>query len=499
MTDNHGWDVLIETANQLDPTDPLTMHEPNVECKIQIKSTDKNKRAVQVTLSNLHKMASTPLPAFYALLEFDDNDIPTSMYLLHVDNELTRKILLKIRQLTAANKKTKLNEKNMTLKFTNEMRIIAPFGKHLKGFILATVGISPTAYVREKQLFLDRVGFEKGKHEFRFNIEGNEQLEKLVSMSLGTGGSVEVKDVLTMVTRFGISEELPQFRCESAVVEILKVTPDSKGDAEFRFPSTGLALNFEIDVYKNGLNDWVPAEMRRVRIRSKLLDIHIGLNFSQINILIRLDSDELVDLAEATKAFKLYNALRTPQKLTLTLKVDNKIIPMNLDHTNSALEYFAHLNVIETLQSLKNSFEHYDKLEILMPDIWKKAPLIELMSAVINNRHEHMSLKFPLSAGPGPLAEAHVFNVVDFIIGKTLFLVVYVVTGEVKKESDEVYVIMPRMIEVLYKTIIHKDDAQVAISQELLSKLVSDYETCNVRFDMTEFYIQILRRRVERQ
>ena len=489
LTDNHGWDVLIETENELDPTDPLTMHEPIVECKVQIKSTDKNKKSVPVTLSNLKKMATTPLPAFYTLLEFDDNDMPSNMYILHVNNELAKKILTRIRQLTAADKKTKLNERTMTLNFTDDMQVLPPFGNNLKRIILDTVGTSPSTYVREKQLFLDQVGFEKGNHEFRFNIEGNEQLEQLISMTLGTGGSVNVKDVLTMVTRFGISEELPEFRSDSAVIEILKVRPDSQGIAEFRFPSTGLALTFNVEVYKNGLNSWVPPEMRRVRISSELLDIQIGVNSSFINLIIRLDSSAMVDLADAAKTFKLYNALRTPKKISLTVKIDDIIIPLKLDHKEPAPEYYSHLSIIETLQSLKHSFEFYDKLDVQLPEIWKKATHIHLISTLINNEADQMQLRFPLAGGPGSLSEAHLINAAELTINKITFMIVYAVIGEAIMDENEIYTIKPTTIKILYKTFIHKDEAQNIITRELMSELVNNYETCEVCFNMIDAYV----------
>lgn len=65
--DKTGWDFFIEFNDAFDKSLPLDMQHPRIEAKVQVKSTQSVKRSVQVSLSNLQRLATSIQPAFLCL------------------------------------------------------------------------------------------------------------------------------------------------------------------------------------------------------------------------------------------------------------------------------------------------------------------------------------------------------------------------------------------------------------------------------------------------
>ena len=68
--DETGWDFHVEfpfTSNPDFPL-PLDMQKSPIECKIQVKATNTQNKSVQITLSVLHRLVKSPLPAFIAFI-----------------------------------------------------------------------------------------------------------------------------------------------------------------------------------------------------------------------------------------------------------------------------------------------------------------------------------------------------------------------------------------------------------------------------------------------
>jgi len=487
-SDDHGWDLFIEMDNELDSANPLYMHEPLTECKIQIKSTDGDKKSVAVTLSNLKKLATTPLPAFYVLIEFGATQIPKNVYIQHVDNELTSKILSKIRELTSKDKSVKLNKKTMTIRFDESMSVKPLTAETIKNIISRVVGPSHLSYVEQKKTFLSSAGFEKGARSLTFSIDGGENLEQLISMTLGLGGSVPVSDVASFFTRFGVSEAIPNLSSTTAVVEILKVNPEEKGILEMRFPGTGASLAFAVDMYRGGLSSWVPKALRKLRLDSPLLEITIGAYDAFIKLNIKLDNEEPVELNDAVKIYKLCGLLRTPQKIHLTFRLEAAPIRLNLNHTGLDADHSLSLQVLEALLRIKSEFELFDPLPVQLSQIWDNVRYIDLMSYVLGNDFENLTLNFELTNGPGNIEGGHYLGVAELVIGDVLFLAAYAMVGNVKFSGETTYQLIPTQVNILYKTVISSisnDDGSV---WEELREIAKNYECKGILFDLIEPY-----------
>lgn len=79
QTDRHGWDVFTELEQDRGYLNQLTLHESIITGTVQVKSTTTKKLTVDVTLSNLRKMATSPLPSFNVLVDYSNGPITNTL------------------------------------------------------------------------------------------------------------------------------------------------------------------------------------------------------------------------------------------------------------------------------------------------------------------------------------------------------------------------------------------------------------------------------------
>ena len=77
--DKTGWDFFVEFPFDSDLS-PKKIHKPAFECKVQVKATDKNDRKLSITLSNLRRLITAQMPAFFVFIEFDKNCLIESQW-----------------------------------------------------------------------------------------------------------------------------------------------------------------------------------------------------------------------------------------------------------------------------------------------------------------------------------------------------------------------------------------------------------------------------------
>ena len=196
VSDRNGWDLYVEIDEENMFLDAMSLHEGQVETKIQVKTTDGKNKFVDVELSNLKKMVTTPVPAFYVLIGYEGGESPAAAYLYHVDKELIDRVLKKIASLVAVNPKVKLNKRTMRLNFTQSITPLK--GSRLREMMVSMIGGKSLKYIEQKTKYLESSGFEQGAHKLSFSIQGDDQLKQFIDMSLGFKGSLgSVRKVLS--------------------------------------------------------------------------------------------------------------------------------------------------------------------------------------------------------------------------------------------------------------------------------------------------------------
>ncbi|QXI35277.1 hypothetical protein [Pseudomonas promysalinigenes] len=186
--DKNGWDVIVEVDQDPRQLSQHTLHEPIITAKVQVKSTRKKSLKVDVTLSNLRKMATSPLPTFYVLLDFSEGAPPRRAFLRHMDEALIKETLERINALLVEGNAHKLHKSTMRVDFEQGREIALNDSDTFKRAVLAAVGRSASGYADRKSAFLRDVGNSDGSHLLRFEIQGIKSLTALVNATLGMGG-----------------------------------------------------------------------------------------------------------------------------------------------------------------------------------------------------------------------------------------------------------------------------------------------------------------------
>ncbi|EKK5497729.1 hypothetical protein ACQYD3_002016 [Enterobacter hormaechei] len=96
--DSGGWDAIVEFPLSGGIALLNSLNEQPIQCLVQIKSSDGEKKGVQVKLSNMKRFCDTPLPCFFFFARYNKNANIESAYLVHINRNIMFQVLKRIRQ-----------------------------------------------------------------------------------------------------------------------------------------------------------------------------------------------------------------------------------------------------------------------------------------------------------------------------------------------------------------------------------------------------------------
>ena len=207
--DIHGWDYFIEFPDHEKRHKSIDELPPPIECKVQVKATEKRDKKLQVKVSVLHRLVKTHLPAFMLFFEYGKSHDPESAYLLHIDKTIMEKVLKKVRELEAGGKGDVLNKSKLTLHYINENRLKDVTGQSLKEAIESYIPDGLDSYTKGKIELLEKLGFEEFtyKANVTFTSNDNRVQDELIELFIGERPDIDVSKFELVSSRFGI--EIP--------------------------------------------------------------------------------------------------------------------------------------------------------------------------------------------------------------------------------------------------------------------------------------------------
>ncbi|WP_448649429.1 hypothetical protein [Pseudomonas corrugata] len=473
--DINGWDLFVEFDQASSKFDRMSMHEGLVEIKVQVKSTDGRKRAVDVELSNLKKMATSSLPCFYVLLEFDNGDFPARAYLRHFDDDLIEKTLRRVSDEHYKDPNVRLNKKKMRLGFHEPILPLA--ASELKQMIMGYVGASHLDYLEHKREFLRSVGFEEGSHQIQFSIVGDDKLHQLIDISLGKKGAIQVENVHHATLRFGILSDRLKLTDDTALLTISDIMPANHGFISFKDKSTGRTLKFAVDLYSSPLNSWIPKHHRKVRLDAKLFEFNI-LNYGKsFKISIDVELLEQIEVEDALRAFKLMHMLSNPQKIEITFDFNDLSSTAYLKPGEGFSDQSLIIEVFEGIIKIKRYFELEADLYFSLQDAETiRAGLNHLLPA-INGDATIFKLKFILGDEIATGTEIECFYTLSFQLGSYVFVELILFSGDVEREEDGQYSLIPKAKKSLYKTMFCIDSIHKQTLAEEIANLIESHKS----------------------
>jgi len=189
--DRTGWDFLIEFPFEYSNHLPKDLLPAPLECKIQVKSTKKQRRRESITLSNLIRLVKAQMPAFFCFIEFDEKNRAKAFYLVHVGEEIIGSTLKRIRELESRGLQSRLNKHTLDISYNEAEKLNNMTGEELKHAIRRAVPNGPEQYIENKNQLLKTIGFEDGGYELKVTIVGKDPIKDILEIGLGIKDKID--------------------------------------------------------------------------------------------------------------------------------------------------------------------------------------------------------------------------------------------------------------------------------------------------------------------
>ncbi len=268
-TDMTGWDYLVEFPVEHTSERPVDLTPSPLECRVQVKSSDRTRKRVSISLRNAERLAKTSMPTFICALEFDGMESPQRAYLIHIGEELIRRTLKRLRAL-GATPRTHVRYPSLSLSYGDSQRLRTATGESLKEAIRAHVPDGSERYQQWKRNLLATLGYEDGPGYITVQIAGNDPLGDLSDLSLGLRESMQVESVAEYDSRFGIDCLIRQCG-EGATLSLGPAT--LAGSVRFRARKSLPWTEFSAKIHNPSMNRVVPCERIRFRLETEFFEI----------------------------------------------------------------------------------------------------------------------------------------------------------------------------------------------------------------------------------
>lgn len=473
QVDETGWDFLVE----FDPAPqslPLDMQEGPVQAKVQVKATENRTNGVQISLSNLHRLAKDPLPTFICMMVFHGMDDVQEIFLLHVDKPLIGKILKTIRK-HEANGYVKLHKRSMLVRFPPSTKLEATSSFHLAEVIAGYVGEGISTYTERKLAVLKEIGYEGGRYGLHFYLEP-ESLKRLIDAYLGHDVTFDVSKVSHYTKRFGI--ELPEPK--EAESGKLHITPKPLEHVVVRFSENKLSHSYAF-ICKMYV---VPLSARNGRLKARVIneffELTIDLEVNKVHLSLTADENTEATVSDFAKWFKVVKEMTTHN-------VYMKVEPPG----SSALEF--ELRTKEAFPDLKDEYELVKSLSRIITELDLPSDLKYKLNDILVYEEQIKNLEHALMSGKGEYSiefsrDTEIND--DLDCGKTAagivffrfrlpnhyISLIFTVCGELTKRGDGLFEISGNEGLIKHKWIFENNFPDKDEVQSIIDIIVQEYE-----------------------
>lgn len=399
MIDKTGWDFYVEFPISQDIS-LNELHKSAVNCKVQVKATDKQERKLAITLSNLRKMATAQMPSFYVFLEFDDKNEAQKAFILHLDNNIIYSILKRIREIEQSHKENNLNKRTMILHYDESHELKVLNGQDLKENLLTYIGEDYSKYINEKSQFLENCGFEDGYGTIQFSLNGEDSIKKIIDVSLGLEEELDVENLVSIEQRFGIPSKNPEFELKMAKLKLGMLAP-KKGKIHFKEDQLSSGLTFDMKFYISPFSFQEFRKFSKFRIIGEFFDISCEPYQDKANYSFSLGDDFRWEIKQLKKAITLITLLSKDEHRTIfDIELENsEILSFTLisKYVKRDLEIFDELlnKILQIHQNLPN----HNEISISLKELYYYKQEIEQFHTLMTKTSEcNFKVEFGLNA-----------------------------------------------------------------------------------------------------
>ncbi len=470
--DKTGWDYFVEFPFNFN-TDVDQVHKSAIECKIQVKSTDKQEGKVQVSLSNLRRLITAQMPSFFVFIEFDGKSEAQQGYIVHVDHHLISHVLKRLHQFEQSDKDNRFNKRKMTIHYDESNIMSSLDGTTLKKDLLSHIGNDMAKYVESKKAHLESTGFENGFAQINFSTDGKENVRKLIDVSLGLEKSAPIKSFKGVKTRFGIESKSPFLDAIDGRLEMPKVEPTSTGEIRFKEDKLSAGYSFPAKLYVSPFNKMAPHELVKARVEGDFFDLKFYPYTGKADYSFSFGEGVRLEIHQFRDALKLLRDFSTPSK-----SLYSEFIFKNFPNIESRVEghvqefpFSKELNALESACDILSYFDVRNGVDASLNEIAYAADEINQFKYVIRSDREVFSVEFDIEDGKLDSGKkVACINLISVHIGSHIFGIFLVIAGEIfTNNKTGKYQVFSNSCKIEKKilskkdSVIHKEDLLAAI------------------------------------
>lgn len=490
--DKTGWDFFVEFPFNSDLS-PLEVHKPAFECKVQVKATDKNDRKLSITLSNLRRLITAQMPAFFVFIEFDKKEMAQRAYVVHVDNELISNVLKRLHEIEQSERDNNFNKRTMTIHYNDNNLLEMSNGNSLKAQFLHHIGTDVSEYIANKKSHLESTGYENGLAQITFTTEGEENFKSLIDVSLGVKNEVEISELKNMDMRFGILSNNPTLGYNDGKLTMPNLKPTREGNIRFKEDRLSIGLSFECKFYISPFYRMIPNELNKLRVAGKFFDLIFNPLTGISSFSFSFGEEKRFELTKFRNAFKLLNLLtKSDRKIIAELLFDNyPKLELKVGCKAQDFDFSEELKVLNSALKIMTDFDFHDFIDISLDEMSRYGNQICQMEEIISSSLS--SSLFEIEFGIGIDSDKYDTTkktacIVLFTtpIGSHVFGVILVIIGNVEEIEDGRYRLSSENV-IVEKRIVSENNESIS-NEDLVSAIESIEERYGSDFSVVTMF-----------
>lgn len=487
--DKTGWDFFVEFPYESGTfSSPTEVHKAAFECKVQVKATDKNDRKLPITLSNLRRLATVQMPAFFVFIEFDGTSTAQRAFVVHLDNNLITKVLKRLHELEESEEENKFNKRKMTIHYDESHMLSVMNGNCLKEKFLSHIGEDISEYILNKKSHLESTGFENGKGKFTFTTE-KANVKDLIDSSLGLEKEVNISNIQNILTRFGIESKAPFLNSKEGKITISPSKPII-GTICIKKDSLSPEHKFSAKLYNSSFNALVPKELVKMRIVGDFFDITFNPFTGAANFSYSFNEEIRLEIKKFMDALKFVKMLSSNEEYNFELIFEGfPRLKLKLKGNGHGFTLTNELKTLEYADKISSYFE-VSNIDISFDEIVQNDVKITQMFNLIHAPEGQYTLVFSTD-GDKKLdtdKDTCVISLLIAHIGNKIFGLIFVLFGRAKEKEESEYELTTNNIIFEKKICVEKDDYS-----HVTDELIAEVEKIEKKYD-NDYSVVTLRR-----
>jgi hypothetical protein len=481
--DRTGWDFYVEFPS-ISTLRADELHAAAIECKVQVKASDKRHRKLALKLSNLRRLITAQMPAIFVFIEFDKAETAQRAFVIHVDSSIIERTLKRIHEIEQNEGRTDHNKRTITVVYGDEHQLNPLTGEALKSRIESIVPNGMADYVSRKKAFLESIGFENGFAKFTFKTEDDQNLQDLIAVSIGARKSVAIKDFIGFHTRFGIPSKSPMINCAGANLEMPDLKPTAKGVVRFREDRLSPSLAFDCKLFVSPLNLALPENLAKMRIEGECFDLVMNPYTGAAEYMFDIGTGMSLPVTQLRDIVRLLYIIRSSSR-RLTVEFSFESYPpfeMTLNSSNKPFDLSKELQALECAVDILSKFNVVEPVKTNLHEMSRHAQAISQFHSVLSPGSSTFKVEFGVRGnGFNSGRRVACLSLTTVRIGALVLGVILVITGTVTQLPEGKYQLLAsdasieRRLVSDAKGVIRKEDLVAAI--ELVeAKYEPDFE-----------------------